>query len=155
MIGTEYILLKLNKMNLLIANKKIATKSYLETENLGKNFADNIKSGEIILLYGDLGSGKTTFVKGILKGLGFSGDVTSPTFSLINEYEAIKRVIHIDCYREENLQRWINLGIEDYFNGSNIVIVEWPEILSDIIPKNVIKIEIKHVQENIREFMLL
>tara|TARA_B100000427_G_C15021140_1_gene382636 strand:+ start:44 stop:511 length:468 start_codon:yes stop_codon:yes gene_type:complete len=155
MIGTEYILLKLNKMNPLITNKKVATKSYLETECLGKNFADHIKSGEIILLYGDLGSGKTTFVKGILKGLGFSGDVTSPTFSLINEYEAIKRVIHIDCYREENLQRWINLGIEDYFNGSNIVIVEWPEILSDIIPNNVIKIEIKHVQENIREFMLL
>ena len=155
MIGTEYILLKLNKMNPLITNKKVATKSYLETECLGKNFADHIKSGEIILLYGDLGSGKTTFVKGILKGLGFSGDVTSPTFSLINEYEAIKRVIHIDCYREENLQRWINIGIEDYFNGSNIVIVEWPEILSDIIPNNVIKIEIKHIQENIREFMLL
>ena len=155
MIGMEYILLKLNKMNTLIANRKVATKSSLETENLGKSFADHVKSGEVILLYGDLGSGKTTFVKGILKGLGFSNGVTSPTFSLINEYEAIKRVIHIDCYREENLQRWINLGIEDYFNGSNIVIVEWPEILSNIIPDNVVKIKIKHVQENIREFILL
>jgi len=142
-------------VNKLIIDKKVITKSFLETENLGKDFAEHIKSAEVILLYGDLGSGKTTFVKGILKGLGFSSDVTSPTFSLINEYEAIKKVIHIDCYREENLQRWINLGIEEYFNDSNIVIVEWPEILSDIIPIDAIKIEIKHVEENIREFILL
>ena len=135
-------------------HKKFITKSFLETEELGKDFAKQIKLGDVILLYGDLGSGKTTFVKGILRGLEFSGGVTSPTFSLINEYEANIQVIHIDCYREENLQRWISLGIEDYFNGSNIVIVEWPEVLSDIIPEKAIKINIRHVEENIREFVL-
>ena len=141
-------------MKKLIKNKKIVTKSFLETENMGKEFAEHLKLGDVILLYGDLGTGKTTFVKGLLKGLKFSGIVTSPTFSLINEYEANKKVIHIDCYREENLQRWVNLGIEDYFNSSNIVIVEWPEILGDIVPDDAIKIKIKHVQEDIREFVL-
>jgi len=136
-------------------NQKIITNNFSETEDLGKNFAKKIKSGDIVLLYGDLGSGKTTFVKGILKGFNFSGYVTSPTFSLINEYEGNQKIIHIDCYREENLERWINLGIEDYFNDSDIVIIEWPEILSDIIPKNTIKIRIKHIEENKREFIVL
>ena len=142
-------------MDKLINNKIVTSKSFLETEKLGRDFAGHTKPGDVILLYGDLGSGKTTFVKGFLKGLEFSGGVTSPTFSLINEYEASKKVIHIDCYREENLQRWINLGIEDYFNGANIVIVEWPEILSDIIPDNAIKIKIRHIREDVREFALL
>ena len=142
-------------MDKIIDHKIVISKSFLETESLGRDFAEHIESGDVILLYGDLGSGKTTIVKGFLKGLEFSGGVTSPTFSLINEYEARKRVIHIDCYREENLQRWINLGIEDYFNGSNVVIVEWPEILSDIIPSDAIKIKIRHIQEDIREFILL
>ena len=142
-------------MDKLINHKIVISKSFLETEKLGIDFADHAKPGDVILLYGDLGSGKTTFVKGFLKGLEFHGGVTSPTFSLINEYEASKKVIHIDCYREENLQRWINLGIEDYFNGANIVIVEWPEILSDIIPDHAIKIKIKHIREDVREFALL
>tara|TARA_B100000902_G_C26721157_1_gene626680 strand:+ start:140 stop:568 length:429 start_codon:yes stop_codon:yes gene_type:complete len=142
-------------MDKLINHKIVTSKSFLETEKLGRDFAGHTKPGDVILLYGDLGSGKTTFVKGFLKGLEFSGGVTSPTFSLINEYEASKKVIHIDCYREENLQRWINLGIEDYFNGANIVIVEWPEILSDIIPDHAIKIKIRHIREDVREFALL
>ena len=123
--------------------------SYLDTQKLGEKFAKNINSGDIILLYGELGSGKTTFIKGILKGMKFSGEVTSPTFSLINEYDAIEKVIHIDCYREENLDRWINLGIEDYFNESNIVIIEWPEILETIIPDKSLKIELLELNEDI------
>ena len=142
-------------MSKLIDNKIVVTKSFLETEDLGLDFARQIKSGDVILLYGDLGSGKTTFIRGFMKGIGFYDSVTSPTFSLINEYEASKKVIHIDCYREQNLQRWINLGIEDYFNGDNIVFVEWPEILTDILPNDVVKIKIKHIQDDIREFTLL
>ena len=136
-------------------NKKNITKSFLETEKLGQEFSKEIKLGDIILLYGDIGSGKTTFVKGILKGFKFSSNVTSPTFSLINEYDANEKIIHIDCYREKNLKRWINLGIEDYFNDSNIIIIEWPEILTDIIPQSVIKIQIQHIDKNIRKFLLL
>ena len=136
-------------------NKSNIMSSYLDTQKLGEKFAKNINSGDIILLYGELGSGKTTFIKGILKGMKFSGEVTSPTFSLINEYDAIEKVIHIDCYREENIDRWINLGIEDYFNESNIVIIEWPEILETIIPGKSLKIEINHINENTREITFI
>ena len=88
-----------------------------------KSFSGKLKLGDIVLLYGQLGSGKTTFVKGVLKGFNFKDEVTSPTFSLINEYDASKKIIHIDCYREKNIDRWINIGIIDYFNSENIVLI--------------------------------
>ena len=131
------------------------TKDYLDTQRLGELFSKKLKHGDIVLLYGNLGSGKTTFVKGILKGYNFNDEVTSPTFSLINEYESVRKVIHIDCYRETNIKRWINIGIEDYFNDSNIVIIEWPEILEDIIPDYAIKVKLKHVDDNTREISFI
>ena len=127
----------------------------MDTQKLGESFSQKIKEGNTILLYGDLGSGKTTFVKGILKGFNFLGEVTSPTFSLINEYEADKKIIHIDCYRETEIKRWINIGIEDYFNSSDIVIIEWPEILENIIPDNSIRIKMNHIDDNKREIIFL
>lgn len=130
---------------------KYKTNSDLETQEIGEIFSKEIEAGDVILLFGDLGAGKTTFVKGILKGLKFDGIVTSPTFSLVNEYNALMNVIHIDCYREKNKQRWINIGLEDYFNNSNIVIIEWPEIIMDIIPKNTIKVNLKHIDKTTRE----
>ena len=136
-------------------NKRKVTIDYLDTQKLGENFSKEIKSGDIVLLYGDLGAGKTTFVKGILKGFQFADEVTSPTFSLINEYNADKKIIHIDCYREKEIERWISIGIEDYFNQSNIVIIEWPEILETIIPDNAIKIKISHINTNKREFLFI
>ena len=136
-------------------NKINVTKDYLDTQRLGELFSKKLKHGDIVLLYGNLGSGKTTFVKGILKGYNFNDEVTSPTFSLINEYESDRKVIHIDCYRETNIKRWINIGIEDYFNDSNIVIIEWPEILEDIIPDYAIKVKLKHVDDNTREISFI
>ena len=130
---------------------KYKTNSDLETQEIGKIFSKEIVVGDVILLFGDLGAGKTTFVKGLLKGLKFDGVVTSPTFSLVNEYNALMNVIHIDCYRKKNKQRWINIGLEDYFNNSNLVIIEWPEIIMDIIPKNTIKVNLKHIDKSTRE----
>lgn len=134
--------------------KKFITNSDAETQQVGKTFSQKINSGEVILLFGDLGAGKTTFVKGFLDGLKFKGDVTSPTFSLVNEYNASINVIHIDCYREKNIKRWINIGFEDYFNEKNIVIIEWPEIIMDLIPKKIIKVNIKHINSTTREIII-
>tara|TARA_B110000438_G_scaffold85411_1_gene84886 strand:- start:249 stop:671 length:423 start_codon:yes stop_codon:yes gene_type:complete len=123
------------------------TSSAEETMELGKSLSGFIEAGDIITLDGELATGKTTFVKGILSGLNFENEVTSPTFTLINEYEAIHRVIHMDCYRENNLQRWINLGIQDYFYSDDVKLIEWPEIISPLIPKEHISIILTSVSE--------
>ena len=123
------------------------TSSAEETIELGESLSEFIEAGDIITLNGDLAAGKTTFVKGILSGLNFEYEVTSPTFTLINEYEARHRVIHMDCYRENNLQRWINLGIQDYFYSDDVKLIEWPEIISTLIPKDHISIILTSVSE--------
>ena len=123
------------------------TSSAEETIELGESFSEFIEAGDIITLDGDLATGKTTFIKGILSGLNFKNEVTSPTFTLINEYEAKHRVIHMDCYRENNLQRWINLGIQDYFYSDDVKLIEWPEIISPLIPKEHISIILTSVSE--------
>lgn len=130
------------------------TSSAEETIELGKSFSKFIELGDIIALDGSLAAGKTTFVKGILSGLNFKNEVTSPTFTLINEYEAMRRVIHMDCYRENNLQRWINLGIQDYFYSDDVKIIEWPEIISKLIPKDSISIMFTSVSEFQREIYI-
>jgi tRNA threonylcarbamoyladenosine biosynthesis protein TsaE len=123
------------------------TSSAEETIELGESLSKFIEAGDIITLDGDLAAGKTTFVKGILLGLNFESEVTSPTFTLINEYEARHRVIHMDCYRENNLQRWINLGIQDYFYSDDVKLIEWSEIISTLIPKDHISIILTSVSE--------
>ena len=109
------------------------TKSSLETENLGVEFSKKISQGTIITLNGDLGSGKTTFVKGVLKGFNYIDEVTSPTYTLINEYNADYKIIHIDCFREKNIDRWLNIGLIDYFTEENILFIEWPNNIKDIL----------------------
>ena len=111
------------------------TNSYLETQELGIEFSKFIKNGDVITLNGNLGSGKTTFVKGVLIGLGYKDEVTSPTYTLINEYNADFNIIHIDCYREKNINRWLNIGLIDYFEGNNVLFIEWPENIKSILPK--------------------
>ena len=123
------------------------TSSAEETIELGKSLSEFIEAGDIMTLDGDLAAGKTTFVKGILSGLNFKRTVTSPTFTLINEYEAKHRVIHMDCYRENNLQRWVNLGIQDYFYSDDVKIIEWPEIISALIPEDHISITLTSISE--------
>jgi len=126
-----------------------------ETIQLGIDFSTFIEKGDIFAFVGDLASGKTTFVKGILQGLKFNQSVTSPTFTLINEYKAIYPVIHIDCYREEDLYRWIKLGLSDYMDDDNIVIIEWADKLESLLPSNTIYIKFNHKAVNSREIILL
>ena len=104
-----------------------------ECMELGEKISSQIKPGDIISLEGELGAGKTTFVKGILKGLNYKYDVTSPTFTLINEYDADIKVIHIDFYRETNSKRWEVIGLDEYLYSNNIVILEWGNIVKDLL----------------------
>ena len=114
------------------------TMNHNETENLGFKFSKLISKGDIITLNGDLGSGKTTFVKGVLKGLSYNQEVTSPTYTLINEYNALYNIIHIDCYREKKIDRWLNIGLMDYFETDGIFFIEWAENIKDLLPNKTI-----------------
>ena len=124
------------------------------TVQLGEDLSRYIEKGDVLALVGELASGKTTFIKGMLRGLKYTKPVTSPTFTLINEYDAMFPVIHIDCYREENLNRWIKIGLHDYINSENIVIIEWADKISSLLPKDHIQINFTHTGQDKREIML-
>ena len=126
-----------------------------ETIQLGEDFATFIEEGDVFAFVGDLASGKTTFIKGILKGLNYNSSVTSPTFTLVNEYDAKYSVIHIDCYREDNLERWIKLGMNDYMDDKNVVIIEWANKMESLLPVNTIEIQFSHESITSREIILL
>jgi len=130
------------------------TKSTDDTFKLGKEFSLKLRKGDIIGLNGDLGTGKTTFVKGILTGLNYSGHVTSPTFTLINEYEADLYVIHVDFYREENIKRWRNLGFEEIMYNNDLVIIEWSNLIPELLPEDIYLLDFKHISVNKRKIYL-
>ena len=125
-----------------------------ETIQLGEHFATFVEQGDVFSFVGELASGKTTFIKGILKGLNFDKPVTSPTFTLVNEYDAKFPVIHIDCYREDEQERWIKLGINDYMDEENVVIIEWADKMKSLLPVNTIQIQFSHKSINSREIFL-
>lgn len=132
-------------------------------------FAKRLKGGEVIGLIGELGSGKTTFVKGLAEELKVEEVITSPTFVILKEYnilrpkihlggvsKKVKKLIHIDAYRMENIEDINSVGIEDFLNRDDVVIViEWAEKIREILPKKTIYINFKHINENKREILLL
>lgn len=122
------------------------TKSAIETQKFGEKFAEKIKNGGVICLYGDLGAGKTTLVQGIAKGLGIKRRITSPTFIIARKYD---NFWHIDLYRLDNAE---GLGLQEILSDKkNIIIIEWPEIIKDILPKHYYEIKIKITNETERE----
>lgn len=131
------------------------SKSTKETKKLAKQLISKIKPGTVIALYGDLGSGKTTFVKYLVEILGSESKVQSPTFVLIRTYKTtrgeIQRVNHIDLYRITNAKEMENLGIEELMKEpQSITLIEWPKIAEEILPTNTIKIYFEYASENAR-----
>lgn len=107
-----------------------------ETEAIGRQVAENIGVGSVFALKGDLGSGKTLFVKGVVAGLGSSADVTSPTFTIVHEYRGGRLpVYHFDLFRVENPQALARLGLDDYFFGDGISVIEWADRFPEFVPE--------------------
>lgn len=124
------------------------TKNEKETIKRGEEISTLLKPGAVVAFIGDLAAGKTTIIKGIAKGLGIQRDVESPTFTLVNEYEGDCRVYHMDCYRETNVQGWLEIGIDEYFYGDGVSLVEWADRIEELLPDETIKIEIEHDMEH-------
>jgi tRNA threonylcarbamoyladenosine biosynthesis protein TsaE len=113
---------------------RFITESAEETSNIGEQLGRLLSKGNIICLSGDLGAGKTAFTKGIAKGLGVEDYVTSPTYTIINEYQGRLPLYHFDVYRLNDVEEMYELGYEEYFFGDGIVVLEWADIVRDIIP---------------------
>ncbi len=128
------------------------TKSVGETIALGEELGKKLIPGAVVALNGGLGAGKTYLSKGIARALGFSGEVKSPTFTLINIYEGRVPVYHFDCYRLKNNADLENIGYEEYFYGKGVTLVEWAEKISGLLPENSVYIDIKTIGGNLREF---
>ena len=119
-----------------------------QLKEYGKKLGANLKSGDLIALTGDLGAGKTTLAKAIASGLGVNESVTSPTFTLINEYKSGRLPLnHFDLYRLDTISELQNLGYEEYFFGSGVTIVEWADRIGDLLPKDAICIRLEHIDD--------
>lgn len=122
--------------------------SELETIEIAKKIASKLKPNDILILSGDLGAGKTKFTEGILEYFGFRDEISSPTFTIINEYQNDKiRIYHFDVYRLEDLDEFYAIGGEEYF-GNGICIIEWGEQIKDALPKKYIEITFSRDYEN-------
>ena len=126
---------------------KIKTFSSKETETLGENFSKKLNGTEIIALYGDLGAGKTHFTKGICKGLQSKDNISSPTFSIVNEYNGKYKIYHFDMYRIKTIDDLYSTGFFDCIDNG-IIVIEWSENIEDILPLNTIKIKLEYSSNN-------
>ena len=132
---------------------KIQTHSEDETIELAENFESEKFPNMVICLNGDLGAGKTLFTKGIAKGLGIDEPITSPTFTIIKEYESGEMPLyHMDVYRLDGVTDGI--GIEEYFTKNGIVVIEWANTIQDILPDERLEIKFKVVDENKRTLII-
>jgi tRNA threonylcarbamoyladenosine biosynthesis protein TsaE len=125
--------------------KKIISESEDATRKLGSEFAKKLGGTDIAAFYGELGSGKTQFIKGICSELGVKDVVNSPTFVIVNEYNYSngKKIFHFDLYRMKSTEEVIELGFEDYFD-KGLILIEWPELIEKLLPDNIHKIRLSH-----------
>lgn len=117
-----------------------------------KEFIKGMGDGKVFAFYGKMGAGKTTFIKALCEVLGVKDVITSPTFAIINEYTDgnDKPIYHFDFYRIKKLEEVYDMGYEDYFYSGNLCLLEWPELVEDVLPENVIKVTIEEQPDGSR-----
>lgn len=118
-----------------------------DTAKIAAEFANTLRGGEFVAMYGDLGAGKTAFVQGVAKALGINQPVTSPTFQIVNEYEGRVTLYHFDVYRIAEPDEMYEIGYEDYLKSDGVCMVEWSELIEDIFPETYIKLTINKDNE--------
>lgn len=136
--------------------KKIRIKDLSDIERAAKEFVDLVKGCHLIAFYGNMGAGKTTFVKAVCSVLGVEDVVNSPTFTIVNEYrtKAGMPVFHFDFYRIERVQEVIDLGFDEYIYGDGICLMEWPERIEEILPEDTLRVHILVNDDDSREIVI-
>jgi len=123
-------------------NLTITTKSPEETKILGEEVGKLAKPGDLLAFYGELGAGKTCFIQGISQGLEVKDYVTSPSFTIVNEYQGKIHIYHFDLFRLDHAEDILELGYEEYFYGEGLTVIEWAEKIECFLPKEHLKIDI-------------
>ena len=132
---------------------KVISKSESGTKALAAKIMAFLYPGDVVLLTGDLGAGKTTFVGGALESLGYKEHVISPTFNILKCYFEVKpNVFHIDAYRLENQN--IDIGLEEFIEGEGVTFIEWPKFIAPLIPPKHLEVSLKRIGDNEREITI-
>ncbi len=125
-----------------------------ETEELGARLAKNLPGGTVVAMYGDLGAGKTAFVRGMARGMGLSCRVSSPTFTIVNEYLGERELIHFDMYRLSGADELFDIGWEDYLNRGAVCAVEWSEKVEDAFFGDEVRVTIEKLSDSGRKITI-
>lgn len=133
---------------------KTISKNAEETRELAAKIMSLLKVGDVVLLTGDLGAGKTTFVSGALNSLGYKEHVISPTFNILKCYFGVNPIVyHIDAYRLEDQN--IDIGLEEYIEGNGVCFIEWPVFIKPLIPNRHLEVSLKRIDDNVREIEII
>ncbi len=130
------------------------SKSEQDTERIGSEFAAELPGGTVVAMYGDLGAGKTAFVRGMARGMGLDCRVSSPTFTIVNEYLGKRELIHFDMYRLSDADELFDIGWEDYLNRDAVCAVEWSEKVQDAFFGDEIVVRIEKLSDNERRISI-
>lgn len=128
------------------------TKSYEETIKIAYDYAKTLNGGEVVVLDGEMGAGKTVFAKGVALALGIEDEITSPTYAYMNDYDG--KLYHYDCYRLSSGEDAEALGLTDYFYLKGICLIEWAQNIQDVLPKNFKRVKIEKIDQNTRKIVL-
>ncbi|MGP1422532.1 MAG: tRNA (adenosine(37)-N6)-threonylcarbamoyltransferase complex ATPase subunit type 1 TsaE [Prevotella fusca] len=132
---------------------EITIKNLDTIHEAAKEFIKGMGEGKVFAFYGKMGAGKTTFIKALCEVLGVEDVITSPTFAIINEYTDgnDEPIYHFDFYRIKKLEEVYDMGYEDYFYSGNLCLLEWPELIEEILPENVVKVTIEEQADGTRK----
>lgn len=133
--------------------KSYLSDSVLKTAKIAKQIAKTCKKGDILLLFGDLGAGKTVFAKGFVSYFS-KAQVVSPTFTIVNTYKGDINIYHFDLYRINSVEELEEIGFEEYLYSDGICLIEWPERAKELLPRNLIKVSIIKKGDNQREIIV-
>ena len=127
---------------------EIQIKDLEHIREAAREFINNIGDSTVFAFYGKMGAGKTTFIKAICEELGVEDVITSPTFAIVNEYTAKEGPIyHFDFYRIKKLEEVYDMGFEDYFYSGALCLIEWPELIEEVLPEDAVKVSIKEKED--------
>ncbi|MGI6265437.1 MAG: tRNA (adenosine(37)-N6)-threonylcarbamoyltransferase complex ATPase subunit type 1 TsaE [Acutalibacteraceae bacterium] len=134
--------------------RQVITHSPAETEEVGRQLAAGLKGGRVVALFGDLGMGKTAFVRGMARGRGLDAEVSSPTFALVHEYGGTPPLVHFDMYRVSGWEDLYSTGFFDYLDQGAVLAVEWSERIENALPDDAVRVTIERLGDNDRRITI-